>query len=109
MPLDDETGLRGLGMMQALASAYAHGGHPSGPQRGIVDKAAALDAVMQVFAVIDEPLQAGEADQGRSLHAMSMLMLIREYIEPLPNPPGDEQLLAGDLRDLAAEMASQRL
>ena len=31
---------------------------------------------------------------------MSMLMVIREYISALPDPPGDEALLRSDLNEL---------
>ena len=34
------------------------------------------------------------------LHGMAMLMLIREYVLPLPDPPDDGALLSNDLKDL---------
>ena len=44
----------------------------------------ALDAVIQVAAVIDEATQDGRIPAARGQHAAAMLMLIREYIQPLP-------------------------
>lgn len=99
---------RALGMMQHLAGAFANGEHPTGPERGIVDRDAALDAVMQLFAAIDEPLQAGTLDLNRGLHAMSMLMMVREYIAPLPDPPGDEALFHQDLTKLVGALRTAR-
>jgi hypothetical protein len=90
-------------MMQALAGAYANGEDiGTGPDRGIISEAAALDAVMQVFALIDSQLEAGAMSRERALHGMLMLMGIREHIRSIPGPPGDEALYESDLADLAA-------
>lgn len=63
---------------------------------------------MQVFAVVDERLQEGSFRQDRGLHAMSMLMVIREYIESLPDPEGDERLLRDDLVTLTDALKDAR-
>lgn len=44
---------------------------------------------MQLAAVIDEHAQAGDIPAGRAKHAAAMLMVIRDYIQPLP-VGGDE-------------------
>jgi len=87
-------------MMQMLASERTRGERPAGPSRDYITKEAALDAVLLVFAEVDERLQAGELDPERATHVMTMLVAIREYIEPLPEPPGDEALLASDLEEI---------
>lgn len=104
-----DTGLRALGMMQALAGSLAQGEPaPVGPDRGIVSKQVALDAVMHIFTATDDALQSGVIDEGRGLYVMEMLMLLREYIEPLPDPPGDEVLLREDLTFLAEAVSEAR-
>jgi len=40
--------------------------------------------VIQLAAVIDEETQAGRIPVDRRQHAAAMLMLVREYIQPLP-------------------------
>ena len=94
-------------MMQALAEAYADGGVPDGPQRGIVGRRNAMDAVMQLFALIDEEIEAERMPEESILHAMAMLMLLREYVLPLPDPPGDEELLREDLTTLTQMLDEQ--
>lgn len=91
---------RALEMMQSLAAAYAEGDVPEGPQRGIVGRRTAMDAVMQIFAVLHEQLQDEHISDEVGLHAMSMLMLIREYLLSLPDPPGDGAQLREDLKSL---------
>lgn len=104
-----DTGLRALGMMQALAGSIAQGEPPPvGPDRRIVSKEVALDAVMGVFAATDDALQSGMIEEGRGLYVMEMLMLIREYIAPLPDPSGDEVLLREDLTCLAEAVSEAR-
>ncbi len=73
------------GMMQHLMAAYAQQQAPEQPDpRGVVELQDALDAVIQLAAVIDEETQAGRIPAIRAQHAAAMLMLIREYIQPLP-------------------------
>lgn len=109
MAESSETGIRALGMLQALARNFAQGDQvPVGPERGIVSKQVALDAVMHVFAATDDALQSDVIEQGRGLYVMEMLMLLREYIEPLPDPPGDEALLREDLNYLSDAVTEAR-
>jgi hypothetical protein len=60
------------------------------PAREVVTGDDALDAVLQVAAVIDEATQAGRIPVERGVHAAAMLMLIRDYVRPLPAVPGDD-------------------
>jgi len=73
------------GMMQHLMAAYARQQAPERPDpRGVVELQDALDAVIQLAAVIDEATQADRIPAVRGQHAAAMLMLLREYIQPLP-------------------------
>lgn len=94
------------GMMQHLLTVAAHGELPdSASPRGVVTRDDALDAVLQVAAVIDEATQAGRIPPERGVHGVSMLMLIREYIQPLPRVPGKGGMgdkVTPDLADLVA-------
>jgi hypothetical protein len=73
------------GVMQDLMTAYARQQAPASPEpRGVVALQDALDAVIQLAAVIDEETQAGRIPAARGQHAAAMLMLVREYIQPLP-------------------------
>ena len=66
----------------------------------------ALDAVLQVAAVIDSATQAGLIPAEQGMHGAAMLMVIREYIRSLPVGPtaagGDG--VTGDLTDLVKEL-----
>ena len=96
---DDQVYARLYGFMQNLMGAYAHvQDPPAGDPRRVVELDDALDAVMQVAAVIDEFTQSGNIPTDRGMHAAASLMVIREYIRPAP--PSEENgrdLLAEDL------------
>lgn len=96
----DEISDRALEIMQSLAAAYVEGDVPEGPDRGIVGRRTAMDAVMQVYAVLEEQLQDERIADEVGLHGISMLMLIREYLLPLPDPPDDGALMRDDLKSL---------
>ena len=55
----------------------------AGP-RGVVKRQDALDAVIQLAAVVDEAVQAGAIPVDRGMHAAAMLMVLREFVQPLP-------------------------
>lgn len=72
-------------MMQLLLSRMAqHVPNDVPPWRGVVTQQDALDAVLQVAAVIDQATQAGQIPLGAGIHAAAMLMLVREYVQALP-------------------------
>ena len=80
------------------------------PWRGVVTQQDALDAVLQVGAVIDQATQAGQIPAGAGIHAAGMLMLVREYVQPLP--PGAEangpDPVTPDLQELSAALRTVR-
>ena len=91
---------RALELMQALAAAYAEGDVPEGPNRGIVGRRTAMDAVMQLYAILEEQLVSEQISDEVGLHGVTMLMLLREYVLALPDPPGAKTDLSTDLADL---------
>src|SRR5260221_11557616 len=103
---------RMYGMMQHLFTRSAHGQPPEiPPARGIVTLQDALDSVLQVGLVIDEATQAGRIPAERGAHAGAMLMLIREYIQPLPRGLADDGVTddaTADLAELAAALRQVR-
>jgi hypothetical protein len=99
-------------MMQHLMTRMAHQAPAEvPPERGVVELQDALDAVMQISAVIDEATQAGRIPLERGVHAAAMLMLIRDYIEPLPRGLAEEDgpdLVTPDLDELVAALRTAR-
>jgi hypothetical protein len=98
---------RALGMMQMLAAASTEHEFPEGSRRDIITRGTADEAVLQIFALLDHLirdvtgiLEEAEVEREMALNAMLMLMALREYIRPLPDPHGDEELLADDLREI---------
>lgn len=87
---------RMYGMMQHLMIRYAHGQRSeSSEPRGIVTLQDALDAVLQVSAVIDEATQASRIRPDRGAHAAAMLMVARDFIQPLPPGMADDSGYCG--------------
>ncbi len=100
---------RALTRMEALAAASAQGDTPWGPDRDLVSRETAADAVMDVFATLDALRQVVELPPNRIEQTLAMLMLIREYVVPLPSPSGeDDLLLQDDLEQLAADLRRAR-
>lgn len=76
------------GMMQVLLTHYAHKETPEpAPARGVVQEQDALDAVLNLAGFLDANAQAGNISGNDAEHMASMLMLLREYIRPLPLGP----------------------
>jgi len=99
---------RALSMMQVLAGAYAQGETPWGPDRELVARETAADAVLDVFSTLDALRTDSPLPPNRIEHTIAMLMLIREYIVPLSSPAGDEDLLRQDLEQLVASLRKAR-
>lgn len=96
------------GMMQFLMTAAAQRAEPmkSAP-RGIVSEQDALTAVLGLAAAIDEPAQAGRLPRNQAEHMAEMLMVIREFIKPLPPGVAEEggpDLVNADLTDAVGEI-----
>ena len=101
------------GMMQHLMAAYAQQQATEKPDpRGVVELQDALDAVIQLAAVIDEATQAGRIPADRGQHAAAMLMVVREYIQPLPrglDADGVTDNLTTDLGAMVMALREARL
>ena len=99
-------------MMQYLMAAYAQQVTPEVPEpRGVVQLQDSLDAILQLAAVIDEATQAGRIDRERGKHAATMLMVIRDYIKPLPRglaADGVTDNLTQDLEEIVAALRHAR-
>jgi hypothetical protein len=107
-----DLGMRLYGMMQYLMAASAQGVAPEVPvPRDVVKLQDALDAILQLAAVIDEATQAGRLDRERGKHAATMLMAIRDYIKPLPQGPAADGVtdnLTPDLEEIVAALRQAR-
>jgi len=100
------------GMMHRLLAHMAQRVPPEvPPDRGVVSRQDALDALMRVAAVIDEQTQAGGMPPGRGVHASAMLMLIHDHLRPLPRgliAPGGPDMVTPDLQELAEVLRRTR-
>lgn len=107
-----DLGQRLYGMMQYLMAAYAQQISPGVPEaRNIVRLQDALDAVLQLAAVIDEATQSGRIPVERGKHAASMLMVVRDYVQPLPRglaADGVTDRVTPDLEELVAALRQAR-
>jgi len=99
------------GMMQHLMVLAAHQELPEpAPVRGVVTRNDALDAVLMLAAVIDEVTQAGRIPPEHGTAAGALLMLVRDYIQPLPAVPTDDGLsdkVTPDLAELARTLRQE--
>lgn len=107
-----DLGMRLYGMMQYLMAASAQQVTPEVPDpRNVVQLQDTLDAVLQLAAVIDEAIQAGRIERERGKHAASMLMVIRDFIKPLPRglaADGVTDNLTRDLEEIVAALRQAR-
>ncbi len=104
------TPLRIYRMMQDLIRDYAAAEDtPAAEPRGVVELQDALDAVVQVAAMIDEYTQSGAIPAGRGVFAGAWLMVIRDYLRPLPPGVDDgRDRLTEDLRKMVGALRSLR-
>ena len=71
--------------MRRLMVGYARRQASESPgPRGVVKRQDALDAVIQLAAVVDAAVQADAIPVDRGMHAAAMLMVLREFVQPLP-------------------------
>jgi hypothetical protein len=67
-------------------------GEQVSPGRGVADNHDALEAVRQLAAAIEAPADAGDLPTETAFRMASLLLVIRDYIEPVATPAaGDEQ------------------
>ena len=79
--------------------------------RGVVELQDALDAVIEVAAVVDEAVHAGGIPVDRGMHAAAMLMVFREFVQPLPpewDGDGCTDYLNDDLTLMVAALREAR-
>ena len=99
-----DIGLRLYGEMQSLLVSFATGATPQvPPERQVVEQKDALNAVIHVAAAIDELTQMGSIPTERGKWIVSLLMVLREYVEPLPpglSEDGSTDLLTADLQEM---------
>jgi hypothetical protein len=88
-------------LMIKIMTTYAQGigPIPLGEDRGIIERQDALDAVAQVAALVDEAYNAGLISKSKASHGMLMLMVLQEYISPLPDAGPSEHDLRADLTE----------
>ena len=94
-------------MMEHLMVLAANQQQPDAPSpRDLVTREDARDAVLQIAAVIDEATKAGRIPVERGVHAAAMLMLVRDYIQPLEEVPGKNgaDMVTPDLLEILKEL-----
>ena len=103
--------VRLYGIAQFLMKLAANGQRPvAAPARGIVTGDDVVDAVLQIADVLERAVLSEAIPLGDGVHAMSMLMLIRDYVRPLPvGLPADAgegaaDMVTGDLLALARDL-----
>ncbi|MBY8880896.1 hypothetical protein [Actinacidiphila acidipaludis] len=75
-------------VMQQLLTEYAQQRVAgSAPRRDVVQEQDALDAVLNLAAVLDRNRQDGTLPPNDAQHMAALLMLVRDYIRPLPAAP----------------------
>ncbi len=91
-------------MMQHLLIRFAGQQEPGiAPGREVVTRENALDGIVLLAAAIDEPAQAGVIDRNRAFHMGALLMVIREYVQSLPEglgEPDSPDLVTPDLQTM---------
>lgn len=101
---ENHAGFRLARMAQFLFRLAAQGQQPAtAASRGVVTGDDAVDAVLQIALVIDEAVMSGAIPPERGMHAQAMLMLVRDYVRPLPPGLGADgaDMVARDLQALA--------
>jgi hypothetical protein len=79
------------------------------PPRDVVTLQDALNAIMAVAAVIDEATQAGRIPVDRGVEAAAMLMVARDYIQPLPRGQayeGAPDEVTPDLQEMVTQLCA---
>ena len=100
------------GMAQRLIVAQVHD-QPlaTTAPRGVVEKQDAVDAVFHLIVALDELVQDRVVPVERGPWMMSLLMVIRDYIEPLPpglDSDGVTDLVTPDLAEMVSAIRATR-
>ncbi|MDI2126937.1 hypothetical protein [Yinghuangia seranimata] len=91
------------GMMQTLMVYRAQGATPPpGAPRNVVSQQDALEAVLLIAEHVDALTQSGRIHVADGGTLASMLMLVRDYIEPLPHGADEYSEADGVKPDLEA-------
>lgn len=107
VPLDR----RLTGAAQQLLISLLSGTEPAPAQpRMVVGEQDAVDATLLLLAAIHEQLQAGKIRPEAGTRMIALLMLIRDYVRPLPPGISDdgEDLLTADLAQLVDVVRASR-
>lgn len=60
------------------------------PPRGVVTGENAREAVLLIAAAIDSAVQSGQMPAGGGVYAVALLMVVRDYLQPLPALSGPD-------------------
>ena len=98
VPLDG----RLYGACQQLVVAFLHGTErPSASPRDVVQEQDAVDAVVMVLAIIQEQMQAARIRPEVGTRMAALLMLVRDFVRPLPaGTTAGYDLLTADLAEM---------
>lgn len=101
--------IRLMGMMRYLSAARVQGVTPEQPSpRGVVEKADALEAAFQLGVAIDQAQDEGQLPLDRAAWMASLLMVIRDHLQPLPPGLADDGQTDHATEDLAEMVANLR-
>ena len=97
-----------FGEAQRLLMEYLSGGVPApAAPRDVVQEQDALDAVVLLTAAITEQLQTGRFAPDVASRMGALLMVVREYVRPLPAAgAGGTDQLGKDLAEMVAVVRS---
>ena len=96
---------------QQLLIAHLSGSDaPSAAPRNVVSEQDAVDAALMLFAAIQEQAQLSRIAPGTATRMGALLMLVRDYIRPLPAGIAADgtDLLASDLAEMVAAVRLTR-
>jgi hypothetical protein len=112
---DGDLGLRLYGMMQHVLGAYAQHVDLSVPEpRGVVEHQDALNAVVHLAGAVDRAGQSGHIDKEQAEWMASLLMVIHDYMQPLPPGIGEDadggtsDHLTADLQEIVSALRQGR-
>lgn len=88
----DVGGVALFGLMDNLVRSRPHlSDEEASPGRGEASNHDALQAVVQLATAIDIPAQAGDLDPEQAHRMASLLLVIRDYIEPIVTASDDDE------------------